>query len=86
MSSSWCASTDVDVAVVICEDLWRDGGPVGRVLEADAGILLTINASPFERDKDEVRLPLVTRRAVETDTDRRLCEHRRRTGRPRVRR
>ena len=27
-----------------------------------------INASPFERDKDEVRLPLVTRRAVETDT------------------
>jgi NAD+ synthase (glutamine-hydrolysing) len=59
---------DVDVAVVICEDLWRDGGPVARVLDADAGILLTINASPFERDKDEVRLPLVTRRAVESDT------------------
>jgi NAD+ synthase (glutamine-hydrolysing) len=59
---------DVDVAVVICEDLWRDGGPVERVLDADAGILLTINASPFERDKDEVRLPLVTRRAVENDT------------------
>jgi NAD+ synthase (glutamine-hydrolysing) len=59
---------DVDVAVVICEDLWRDGGPVARVLDADAGILLTINASPFERDKDEVRLPLVTRRAVENDT------------------
>lgn len=58
----------VDVAVIICEDLWRDGGPVGRVLESDAGVLLVINASPFERDKDEVRLPLVTRRAVETDT------------------
>jgi len=38
------------------------------VLEADAGLLLVINASPFERDKDEVRLPLVTRRAVETNT------------------
>jgi NAD+ synthase (glutamine-hydrolysing) len=58
----------VDVALIICEDLWRDGGPVGRVLEADAGVLIVINASPFERDKDEVRLPLVTRRAVETDT------------------
>lgn len=58
----------VDVAVIVCEDLWRDGGPVGRVLDADAGLLLVINASPFERDKDEVRLPLVTRRAVETST------------------
>ncbi|HEX4442943.1 MAG TPA: NAD+ synthase [Galbitalea sp.] len=58
----------VDIALIICEDLWRDGGPVARVLEADAGLLLVINASPFERDKDEVRLPLVTRRAVETDT------------------
>jgi len=58
----------VDVAVVVCEDLWRDGGPVGRVLKADAGLLVVINASPFERDKDEVRLPLVTRRAIETDT------------------
>ncbi|HEV7948689.1 MAG TPA: NAD+ synthase [Glaciihabitans sp.] len=58
----------VDVAVIVCEDLWRDGGPVGRVLDADAGVLIVINASPFERDKDEVRLPLVTRRAVETDT------------------
>jgi NAD+ synthase (glutamine-hydrolysing) len=58
----------VDVALIICEDLWREGGPVTRVLEADAGVLIVINASPFERDKDEVRLPLVTRRAVETDT------------------
>lgn len=58
----------VDVALIVCEDLWREGGPVGRVLQADAGVLIVINASPFERDKDEVRLPLVTRRAVETDT------------------
>ena len=58
----------VDVAVIVCEDLWRDGGPVARVLEADAGLLVVINASPFERDKNEVRLPLVTRRAIETNT------------------
>ena len=59
---------DVDVALIICEDLWREGGPLARVLESDAGVLLTINASPYERDKDEVRLPLVTRRAVQTST------------------
>jgi NAD+ synthase (glutamine-hydrolysing) len=58
----------VDVAVIVCEDLWRDGGPLAKVLDADAGLLVVINASPFERDKDEVRLPLVTRRATETDT------------------
>ncbi|TPX05859.1 NAD+ synthase, partial [Schumannella luteola] len=28
----------VDVALIICEDLWRDGGPVGRVLDAEAGL------------------------------------------------
>jgi NAD+ synthase (glutamine-hydrolysing) len=57
----------VDVALIICEDLWRDSGPVARVLEADIGLLLVINASPFERDKDEVRLPLVTRRALQAE-------------------
>ncbi|WIB61775.1 NAD+ synthase [Curtobacterium sp. MCLR17_007] len=59
---------DVDVAVIICEDLWRDGGPVARVLDADAGLLLVVNASPWVAGKDEVRLPLVTRRATESDT------------------
>ena len=57
-----------DVALIICEDLWRDGGPVSRVLDSGAGLLLVINASPFERDKDEVRLPLVTKRATENKT------------------
>lgn len=59
---------DVDVALAICEDIWRDGGPISRVSAADAGILVVLNGSPYERDKDEVRLPLVRRRALETDT------------------
>ncbi|WP_066521128.1 NAD+ synthase [Curtobacterium ammoniigenes] len=59
---------DVDVAIIICEDLWREGGPVARVLEADAGLLLVINASPWITEKDGVRVPLVTRRATESDT------------------
>jgi len=53
------------VAVLICEDIWLDDGPVARVADTDAELLLVVNASPFERDKDEVRLPLATRRARE---------------------
>lgn len=60
---------DIDgfrVAVIICEDLWLDDGPVARVRDDAADLLLVLNASPFERDKDEVRLPLASRRARET--------------------
>lgn len=54
-----------DIAIVICEDIWHDSGPVSRVSDAQAGALLVINGSPFERDKDDVRLPLVRLRAAE---------------------
>ncbi|MFI0349869.1 NAD+ synthase [Actinomadura sp. 9N407] len=55
----------VDVATVICEDLWQDGGPVSVTSTADAGLLLAINASPYERNKDDVRLELCADRARE---------------------
>jgi NAD+ synthase (glutamine-hydrolysing) len=55
----------VDVATVICEDLWQDGGPVGVARAAQAGLLLVINGSPYERSKDDVRLELCARRARE---------------------
>jgi NAD+ synthase (glutamine-hydrolysing) len=57
----------VDVAVVICEDIWQDGGPVAIVRDAEAGLLIVINGSPYERNKDDVRLELVRRRAADTD-------------------
>ncbi len=56
---------DSRIALVICEDMWLDDGPVSRVAAQGADLLLVINASPFERDKDEVRIPLATRRARE---------------------
>ncbi|MBW8480789.1 NAD+ synthase [Actinomadura parmotrematis] len=55
----------VDVATAVCEDLWQDGGPVGVTGEAGAGLLLAINASPYESDKDDVRLELCAQRARE---------------------
>ncbi|WUH96555.1 NAD+ synthase [Spirillospora sp. NBC_00431] len=55
----------VDVATVVCEDLWQDGGPVSAAAAAGAGLLLAVNASPYERDKDDARLDLCARRARE---------------------
>jgi NAD+ synthase (glutamine-hydrolysing) len=56
----------VDVAVVVCEDIWQDGGPVATVRGAEAALLVVINGSPYERNKDDVRLELVRRRAADT--------------------
>jgi NAD+ synthase (glutamine-hydrolysing) len=58
----------VDVAVVICEDLWQDGGPVAVTRRAGAGLLVAPNASPYERNKDDLRLELCQRRAREAGT------------------
>ena len=55
----------VDVALAICEDLWQEGGPVATTREAGAELLLVVNGSPYEREKDDTRLELVTRRAAE---------------------
>ncbi len=57
----------VDVAVAICEDIWQDGGPVAAAREAAAGLLVVINGSPYERNKDDARLALVRRRAAASD-------------------
>ena len=46
---------DIDVAIAICEDLWQEGGPVSQTREAGAELLLVINGSPYEQDKDDVR-------------------------------
>lgn len=53
-----------DIAFCICEDLWQDG-PSTAAHSANAGLLLVINGSPYETNKDDVRLELVARRARE---------------------
>ena len=55
----------VDVALTICEDLWQNGGPFAVAAQAKVGLVVNINGSPYELDKDDVRLPLVRRRAAE---------------------
>ncbi len=47
------------VALSICEDLWQDGGPVTWARESNAELLLVLNGSPYERNKDDTRLESV---------------------------
>jgi len=54
-----------DIALAICEDLWQDGGPVAKLGNENIGLLIVLNGSPYEREKDDVRLELVKRRAAQ---------------------
>jgi len=55
----------VDIALTICEDLWQDGGPFAVAGAVGADVVVSINGSPYERNKDDVRLPLLQRRAAQ---------------------
>lgn len=57
---------DHTIAVAICEDLWRSGGPVEWAREAGADILAVLNASPFESGKENIRVDLCRHRARES--------------------
>ena len=55
----------VDVGIAICEDIWREQGPVADLAARNVGLVVVPNGSPFERNKDDVRAALVRRRARE---------------------
>jgi len=55
----------VDVGIAICEDIWREQGPVSELAARTPGLVLVPNGSPFERNKDDLRAALVKRRARE---------------------
>jgi NAD+ synthase (glutamine-hydrolysing) len=52
----------VDVAIAICEDIWHS---LDSIASRTPGLLLVANGSPFERNKDDVRLALIQKRAKE---------------------
>jgi NAD+ synthase (glutamine-hydrolysing) len=61
---------DIDgrrVGVVVCEDMWQDGGPVSLLAADPDGVdlLVVLNASPFEEGKGHLRTELAGRRAGE---------------------
>ena len=55
----------IDVGILICEDLWVDGGITAKLAARKPGLVLVPNGSPFERNKDDVRAALVKKRALE---------------------
>jgi len=52
----------VDVAVAICEDIWHS---LSDLVVRRPGLVVVPNGSPYERNKDDVRLALVQERAKE---------------------
>ncbi len=54
-----------DVGLSICEDAWQAGGPFAVARAAGVGLVVNINGSPYERNKDDARLDLLRRRAAE---------------------
>jgi len=55
----------VDIAIAICEDIWRDGEAMTEIASRSPGLVAVINGSPYERNKDDVRLALVQKRAMQ---------------------
>ncbi|WP_407343928.1 NAD+ synthase [Pengzhenrongella phosphoraccumulans] len=53
------------IGLVICEDIWQDGGPVAAMDDAGIALLVVINGSPFEQGKGHLRTELAARRARE---------------------
>ena len=54
------------LGVLICEDLWVDGGPALELAQAGCGLLVVLNASPYFRGRGAERLAVLRRRAAET--------------------
>ncbi|MEO5963743.1 MAG: nitrilase-related carbon-nitrogen hydrolase, partial [Thermomonas sp.] len=55
----------VQVGVLICEDLWF-AEPLATTVESGAQLVLSLNASPFERDKHAQRDAVLAQRVAES--------------------
>jgi NAD+ synthase (glutamine-hydrolysing) len=55
----------VQVGVTICEDAWRDAGPVAATAAAGAELIVNLNASPYYRGRLREREAMLAARARE---------------------
>ena len=58
---------ELKFSLLICEDIWQEGGPVGKLKEEKSDVALVLNGSPFELDKDDRRVELVKNLAAKQD-------------------
>ncbi|PRW64071.1 NAD+ synthase [Actinopolyspora mortivallis] len=57
----------VDVGVVVCEDIWQNGGPITALGKVGVDMVVCVNGSPYEHAKNTERTSLVVRRAAEAE-------------------
>ncbi len=55
----------VQVAVVVCEDLWFPWGPMASAAAAGAEVVVSLNASPYRISKDDRLEPMLATRAAD---------------------
>lgn len=58
----------LNFSILICEDIWQSGGPVADLAGSNTDVTLVLNGSPFEIDKDDRRLVLVSELASKHST------------------
>ena len=54
----------VNIGVSICEDLWFDEGPLDDQVSSGIGLVISLNASPYQRGKDLDRASTVIERVT----------------------
>lgn len=54
----------VNIGVSICEDLWFDEGPLDDQVSSGIGLVISLNASPYQRGKDSDRASTVIERVT----------------------
>ena len=54
----------VAIGVSICEDLWFDEGPIDDQVSSGIGLVISLNASPYQRGKDLDRASTVIERVT----------------------
>jgi NAD+ synthase (glutamine-hydrolysing) len=56
---------DIRIGINICEDIWHRTGPARVQAAAGAGLIININASPYERGKPDTRERILAERSSE---------------------
>lgn len=54
----------VDVGVLICQDIWHPDGVLAQLAQRSPALVVVPNGSPYERNKDDVRLALISKEAA----------------------
>ncbi|MEI6590381.1 MAG: nitrilase-related carbon-nitrogen hydrolase, partial [Actinomycetes bacterium] len=58
----------LSAGVLICEDIWQNGGPVASLVAKKPNLTLVLNGSPFEIDKLDHRIEIAGNLAKKTES------------------